>query len=163
MLLMATAVADRVRIRPIRLMWYNRTFKAGYIASILFQCVVLGGIVYAGIVRDLMYLYLGLGYLAGSICWCAAMRLSSATLITDFVIVRHAGHTRSTICWSQVVDFFVRPEGNKMLYVFLYTGEHGERSRFELRVPKAYRHVFERMVYQNVEKKRMSVPEHAYG
>ena len=161
--LMVAAVLDRMRVRPVRLMWYSRAILSGYGWSVVFLALIVGVIIYAGVVRDDLYLYLGIGYLIGAICWCAALRLSSATVVTDFALIRNAGRSANVLTWSQVVDFFVRREGNKLLYVFFYLDADGRRSRFEIQVPQAYHSIFNRMVYQYVEKNKMSVPERAYG
>ena len=163
MLLALATLVDRVRIRPVRLMWYAGIFRHGYVWSIGFLMLVIGGIFYAGFVKDGIYLYLGLGYLVGAVFWCVAMRLSSATIVTDFALIRQNGKAGRILSWSQVSDFFVRREGKRWLYVFFYLDENGLRSRFEVRVPEAYRHVFQRMVHQHVERGKMSVPERAYG
>ena len=161
--LMLVAVVDRLRTRPVRLMWYSPETWKVYGWPALFLSIVVGIVAYAGIALNNAYLYLGLGYLAGGMCWFVALRLSSATVVTDLAIMRNTRQVNNVLCWCQVIDFFVRADEGTYTYVFLYFDKEDRRARFEVRVPAAYRHVFKRMVYQHIEKKRMATPEHVYG
>ena len=161
--LMIAAVIDRLRVRPVRLIWHDRTSVRRHVWVVAALVGLVGAIGYAGMYQDSKYLYLGLGYLIGSICWGMAMRLSSATLVTDFALIRNASCAGNVMTWSQVVDFFVRRDNNELYYIFLYLDADGRRARFEVSVPKACRDVFECMVYRYVERDKMKVPEKAYG
>ncbi len=161
--LMAGSMINRVRIQPVRMIWYRRGIWSGLGWSTLFLVLFLSAVVYAGIVDNSFYLFLGLGYLAGGVCWCVAMRLSSATIITDFAVVRNTSTCGNVLCWNQVVDFFVHDKGKMLKYTFLYINQEGIHERFEVQVPRAYQHMFNRMVYRCVEKRKSFMPEQAYG
>lgn len=129
---------------------------------ILFMAIFLGAVIYAGIVDNSFYLFLGLGYLAGGVCWCVAMRLSAATMVTDFVIIRNMSSCDNVLCWSQVIDFFVHDKGSMLKYTFLYVDGDGRHARFDVDVPHTYKRIFNQMVLRSIEKKVPYMPEQAY-
>jgi len=161
--LMVAAVMNRLRIRPIRMMWHGQGFLQGYGWSSLFLMIVVVIVTYAGMVENQLYLYLGLGYLTGGICWCAAMRLSSATLVTDYAVFRNTNKMNCALGWSQVVDFFVQERKGRTHYIFLYVDDEGRQRRFEVPVPRAYQAMFNAMVHRHVVQHTLSSPERAYG
>ena len=161
--LVVAALVDRMRIRPVRLMWHDRVSWRGYGWSIAWLVLVIATIVYAGIARNPDYIYLGLGYLVGGICWGVAVRLSSATVVTDFALICNSLRAGRVLSWAQVVDYFVREDGDRTQFVFFYLNERGRRARFEVHVPKPYRNVFERLVNRYVEHTKTTLPERAYG
>lgn len=161
--LLVAAVLNRMRIQPVRMIWYRRGLLSGFGWSSLFLCIFVSAIIYAGITQDSLYLFLGLGYLAGGICWCVAMRLSSATIITDFALIRDTSRCGNVLCWNQVVDFFVHDRGSMLQYTFLYADEDEKRARFDMMVPRTRERAFARMVDRSVARKISRTPEQAYG
>ncbi|MEM8488587.1 MAG: hypothetical protein AAF564_23770 [Bacteroidota bacterium] len=154
---------SRMRVQPVRMIWYRRGVFSGVRWPGLFMAIFLGAVIYAGIVDSSFYLFLGLGYLAGGVCWCVAMRLSAATIVTDFVIIRNMSSCGNVLCWNQVVDFFVREKGAALQYTFLYVDDEGCHARFDVEVPHTYNRIFNRMVSRSIEKKVPYMPEQAYG
>ena len=108
---MTGAVKSRMRVQPVRMIWYRQGMFSGVHWPMLFMTIFLGAVIYAGIVDNSFYLFLGIGYLAGGICWCVAMRLSAATIVTDFVIIRNMSSCDNVLCWSQVIDFLCTTKG----------------------------------------------------
>lgn len=161
--LMVAAVINRMRVQPVRMIWYRRGVFSGLGWSTLFLFIFVGAIIYAGVLEQRFYLVLGLGYLIGGVCWCVAMRLSSATIITDFAVIRNTSTCGNVLCWNQVADFFVHDKGHVLQYTFLYTNNEGTHARFEVEVPRAYHRFFNRMVYRCVERKKSFMPAQAYG
>ena len=161
--LMAGAIINRLRIQPIRMIWYGQGFRSGFGWSTLFLGIFLAAVVYAGIAENSFYLFLGIGYLAGGICWCVAMRLSSASIVTDFAVIRNMSSCGNAMCWNQVVDYFVHDRGKSLQYTFLYVNRDGAHARFDVQVPRAYKRNFNRMIFRCVEKKRAYLSEEAYG
>ncbi len=162
-MLLAATVYTRKRIQPVRMMWHRKSTLYGFRWSSVFLLIFVSAVIYAGVVDDIFYLFLGFGYLAGGICWCVAMRLSSATIITDFAVIRDTRKCGNVLCWNQVVDFFVHDKGHTIQYIFLYVNPEGVHSRFEVQVPLTYKKVFDRIVYRCVEKKKSFTPEKAFG
>ncbi len=161
--LMVTAIINRLRIRPVRLSWHGSSvlrYVGWSLASLL---VVIGVIVYAGLTENSLYLYIGGGYLSGGVCWFTSRRLASATLVTDFAIIRSTEGRGNVLGWNQVVDFFVKENDAVVHYVFLYRDSEGQQSRFELQVPSMYKKVFKKVVYRCVERKKNSTHQRAYG
>jgi hypothetical protein len=161
--LLMAAVVNRLRIQPARMIWYHKGLISGIGWSSLFLVMFVGAIIYAGITENSLYLYLGLGYLIGGICWCVAMRLSSATIITDFAIVKDTSKCGNVLCWNQVVDFFIHDKGRTLQYTFLYVNNEGVHARFDVQVPHTYQRGFSNMVHRCVERKKSFTPEKAYG
>ena len=161
--LLIAAVVNRVRIQPARMIWYQKGLMSGFGWSMLFLVMFLGAIVYAGVTENSYYLYLGLGYLAGGICWCVAMRLSSATIITDFAVVKDTSKCGNVLCWNQVVDFFIHDKGRMLQYTFLYVNNEGLHARFDVQVPRTYQRSFNNIVHRSIERKKSFTPEKAYG
>lgn len=160
---MVTAVLNRLRIQPVRLMWQSPGFFNSSSTSLAFLILVTCVVLYAGITNESYYMYLGLGYFAGSVCWFAAMRLATSTLITDYAIFRNTHKEKCVLGWSQVVDFFVQERKGKTCYIFLYVDDEGRHARFEVPVPEARRASFSSMVSRYVEERPLSAPERAYG
>ena len=124
---------------------------------------MLAIIVYAGVAENSLYLYLGLGYLTGGLCWLGAMRISTATLVTDFAIIRNTSKKGNVLGWNQVTDFFIHESDSVVRYVFLYKQADGHQERFELAVPSAYHSVFKQVVYRCVERKASPARLRAFG
>ncbi len=162
-LLLVGAVKSRMRIQPVRMIWYRRGLFSGAGWPALFMAIFLGAVVYAGIVNNGFYLFLGLGYLAGGVCWCVAMRLTAATIVTDFAVIRNMNKCDNVLCWSQVVDSFVREKGDVWQYTFLYIDDDGHHARFDVDVPHTYKRIFNGMVSRSIEKKVPYMTEQAYG
>lgn len=161
--LLATAVMNRLRIHPVRLMWYGEAFWQASGWPALFLLFVIAFVTYAGMIDDAFYLYLGLGYLTGGVCWCAAMRLSSATLITDYAIFCNTRKANCALGWSQIVDFFIQDRKGRTCYIFLYADDEGRHGRFEVPVPDGYLDRFNAMVHRHIASRTLSSPERAYG
>ncbi len=161
--LMAGAVVNRMRIQPVRMMWYRNGIRSGLGWSTVFVVIFLAAVVYAGLKENSFYLFLGIGYLVGGICWSIAMRLTSATIVTDFVVIRDMKSCGNVLCWNQVIDYFVHDRGKSLQYTFLYVNQEGTHARFDVQVPHTYKRVFNRMVFRCVEKKKASLSEEAYG
>ena len=86
-------------------------------------------VVYAGIASNSVYLYLGIGYATGGLCWLIASRISAATLVTDFAIIRNTSKKGNVLGWNQVTDFFVHEIGSKSsLCVFVQAKRWPSRS-----------------------------------
>ncbi len=162
-MLMVTAIINRMRIRPVRMMWHNCNLFKGVGRSFLLLLMMVAVVVYAGITNNSVYLYLGIGYVTGGLCWLIASRISAATLVTDFAIIRNTSKKGNVLGWNQVTDFFVHEIGSKSRYVFLYKQKDGRQGRFELTVPLAYQGLFEKLVYRCVEKRTLPERERAYG
>ena len=163
MILMVTAVINRIRIKAVRLMWHCYGLMKIARWFILSLALLIGIILYAGLTTDDTYLYLGLGYLTGGLCWIISVRLSAATLVTDFAVIRRTSGKGNVLGWSQVTDFFIHKKKSVIHYVFLYREIDGTQSRFELKVPAAYQTMFEKVVHRRVEKKILPARERAYG
>lgn len=162
-MLMVTAIMNRLRIQPVRLIWQSPGFFNGTGASLAFLLLVTCVVLYAGMTRESYYIYLGMGYFAGGVCWCAAMRLSTSTLVTDYAIFRNTHKEKCVLGWSQVVDFFVQERKGKTYYIFLYVDDDGRHARFEVPVPAARQASFSSMITRYVEERPLSAPERAYG
>ncbi len=161
--LMVGAVVNRMRIQPVRMMWYSNGLRSGFGWPTLFVMIFLAAVIYAGLKEDSFYLFLGVGYLVGGICWSIAMRLTSATIVTDFVLIRDMNSCGNVLGWNQVIDYFVHDKGKSLQYTFLYVNQEGAHNRFDVQVPRTYRQVFNRMVFRCVEKKKAFLSEEAYG
>lgn len=162
-LLMVTAIVNRVRIRPVRMIWYKNTIYRGIGRSFVLLVLMIAIVVYAGVTENSLYLYLGIGYLTGGLCWLMASRISAATIVTDFAIIRNTNKKGNALGWSQVTDFFTHDTGSAVCYVFLYRENDGQQGRFEVTVPRAYQVLFRKMVYRCVEKRTLPELERAYG
>lgn len=160
---MVTAVINRLRIRPIRLIWYRCNFLKGFGWSSALFFVMLSVIMYAGFVENRLYLYLGVGYLMGGLCWLIAARLSTAIIITDFAVIKNTSKKGSVLGWNQVTDFFVHQKGDISHYVFLYEKKDRTRGRFELSVPPASLALFKKVIHNSVENKVLPTRQRAYG
>lgn len=162
-LMLVTTIINRVRIRPVRMAWYNCAVYKGIGRSLLLLLAMISVVVYSGVTENGVYLYLGVGYFTGGLCWLAASRISSATLVTDFAIIRNTNKKGNVLGWSQVTDFFIHETGSAFRYVFLYKQKDGRQGRFELMVPLAYEGVFKKVVHRCVEKRTLPEKERAYG
>ena len=162
-MLMGVAVINRFRVRAIRLMWYRAAFFKGLGWAGAALIVLIAIVIYAGVFENSIYLYLGLGYLTGGVCWLIAARLSAATIITDFAVIKDLSKKGSVLGWNQVTDFFVHDKKGSKHYVFLYKTVDGRHERFELSVPSANHARFKKVVYRCVESKTLPAPERAYG
>lgn len=162
-LLMVTAIINRVRIRPVRMMWHTSTMHRGVGRSFVLLVLMIAFVVYAGVTENSLYLYLGIGYMTGGLCWLVASRISAATIVTDFAIIRSTHKKGNVLGWSQVTDFFVHEMDSAHRYVFLYRKNDGHQGRFEVTVPTAYQALFKKVVYRCVEKRTLPERERAYG
>ena len=128
-MLMVTAIINRMRIRPVRMMWHNSNLYQGVGRSFLLLLMMVAVVVYAGITNNSVYLYLGIGYVTGGLCWLIASRISAATLVTDFAIIRNTSKKGNVLGWSQVTDFFVHEMGSTdSLCVFVQANGWASRS-----------------------------------
>lgn len=162
-IILASTLISRVRLQPARMTWHTRGIISEAIWPVFFLSLFVGAIIYSGLINDLFYLILGIGYLLGGVFWCITMRLSAATVVTDFAIVRASRSQENVLCWNQVSDFFVHHKNNSAHYIFLYTNSNGSHSRFEVQVPQAYERQFKHLVHRFVERKQSFTPEKAYG
>ena len=92
-----------------------------------------------------------------------ATRISAATLVTDFAIIRNTSKKGNVLGWNQVTDFFIHEMDSAIRYVFLYKQKDGRQGRFELTVPPEYQGVFKKVVSRFVEKRSLPERERAYG
>ena len=160
---MVTAIINRYRIQSVNLMWYRCTFLKGlgWVGAALLGLIAI--VAYAGVFENSLYFYLGFGYLTGGMCWLIAARISAATIITDFAVIRDTNKKGGVLGWNQVTDFFVHEKEGASQYVFLYKTMDGKHERFELSVPHAYQALFKKVVHRCVESKALPAPERAYG
>ncbi len=160
---MVTAIMNRLRIQPVRMIWQSPGFIGSGGVSVAFLILVVTVVLYAGMDNESYHLFLGMGYFTGGICWCAATRLSTSTLVTDYAIFRNTHEEKCVLGWSQIVDFFVQERKGKTYYIFLYVDDEGRHARFEVPVPVARKDLFGSMVTRFVEERPLSAPERAYG
>ena len=161
--MMVTAIINRIRIRPVRMTWYNCTVFRGVGRSLMLVLLMLSVVAYAGITEHSHYLYLGIGYMTGGVCWLIASRVSAATIVTDFAVIRNTSKKGNVLGWNQVTDFFIHETDSVFRYVFLYRQKDGRQGRFELTVPSAHQGPFKEVVRRRVEKRTLPKRERAYG
>lgn len=151
--LMTLALRGRLRVRPIRFSWYGGGPVILWPGAFLFVVLVLT--VYAAFEHDYRLLSLGAGYTVGALCWCLAVRMSQAILVTDEQLIRSLYDPGEILVWREVEDFFVTPDGRKNQYVFFFREATGQRGRFEVAVPVSQDLRFRKLVSRLVEHRDM--------
>ncbi|MEZ4700455.1 MAG: hypothetical protein R2834_09000 [Rhodothermales bacterium] len=159
--LMTLAALNRLRVRPIRFSWYRGRSFIFWPGGFLFVVLILT--VYAAFEQDYRLMGLGLGYTLGALCWCLAVRMSCAVMVTDFRLIRSLGDPRDVLDWQRVEDFFVTAGERSQQYVFFFRDDYGQRMRFELDVPRAHEERFRKLVSRLVENRDMHTIAQAFG
>ena len=156
-------VVNRMRVTGVRIVWHRPWFVGRASWPAAFMLLMAVGLFYAFFASRILAANLLLGYLAGAICWCTAIRLSRAVLVTSDLLVTRLGKPDGYLYWRQVSDYFIVHMGRYSKAVFLFNNSDGTRSRLELKVPAEQVHHFSQLVNRFVDKRHLSQPAKAYG
>lgn len=150
-LLMLVTVANRLRLRNVRLSWRGEGSFAFPIAPTLFITAVLACLAYAALSEAALSPLLFAGYLLGGVFWFVSGLFTAAFTVTDCGLVRNGRRVSHAIGWGQIVDYFEQPHEGRHRFVFFYLDRAGHRRRFEVDVPTGRYEAFQGLVAERLE------------
>ncbi|GEM_PF-482550 len=160
---MLAAVAARTRLRRPLVTWHRPRallqVALGPGAFLLLVAIGFGHAWWTG--RSVPGAML-VGYPVGGIFWAVATWVRRTVVVTEYGVAVGVGQDGHTVVWSGIVDYALTTREGRPHVVFLYRNEAGERRRFDLPVPSAYRGPV-RDVMERKLASRFSVPEMETG
>ncbi|MDX1548549.1 MAG: hypothetical protein R3247_16250 [Rhodothermales bacterium] len=158
-LLLVVMVANRLRVRRVRMAWRRGplfglpAWPSAFLAAVL---VFAAGVFLAGHPVPMTLLA---GYLIGGAFWFGAGWLAASVLVTEYGLVLQARCDDRAVAWEQIVDYF---EAGPHV-VFFYRDAAGRRRRIELPVPKRCRTAFRRLVREKLDARFERTAQQVYG
>lgn len=133
--LLAMTLAQRFRLRGVRLAWSSGRMGSWPVWPTVFMGVVVMFMLYSRntvVVVDPMVF---VGYFAGGILWFVAVVMSSSVIVTEYGVIPEAGRSGEAVGWGQVFDYFEVEDQKHIHFAFMYQDFLGERRRLDMPVP----------------------------
>lgn len=160
---MGVTILNRFHLRRIILSWLDPDIFRPRV------WITAGAVLAAGVLARFLLAFetLSVGAFAGYLLVltfaCISYVVSQTVAVTEYGIVCKLNRNSRHIAWGQVEDYFTRPNGRGVDYIFLYKDTSGHIQRFELWVPNTQQASLQRILLMKLDERFYYTTQHVYG
>lgn len=162
-LYMLVTISNRIRVRRVLLSWRSRWICRSSSIPLGFTVLVAATLGGAWLSDWQIHPVLYGGYVASGVFWSIGALLQQLIVVSDYGILKDVNRVNGAVAWGQIVDYFVKREGEKQQYVFFYLDDDGDRCRTSLCVPPGHRQAFKEVVERKLDARFNFAVERMYG